>query len=550
MELTSNKKKWMWYLLTFAIIALLIAVTIKIYSIEEENIKTAIIENHTEIQEIITKSISKNISSELELIIFELDILSRTNELQNDLGTVASNQLMAQTFNRLNSISPTAQILALDENFIVLSQVSQTHNSFVGATVRGLSSLIDSEEQIIELEPKILSINTLLYDEPEIAITFPIINQETNLSMGLLLITFASSEFFERHGNIYDIESQFLMVMDENHVLLIHPNMENVGKDFFGDEIQNTVSKNSLLNSHILNVLEGNLSTILFTLDDDIGERINSGIPVNVNGKNEFLFAVVTPTQSINKTIDETIFFSKIQTIFLLLSTVVVLLVLLVKRSQSFKKEKLSVIGQLSSNIAHDIRNPLGTIKNSGVIIEKENNNKNEIISRELNRINISVRRISHQVEEVLNYVRTTPLILNPHSINQTLQEAIDTLDVPSNIIINIPKKDITINFDHEKILIVFVNIILNAIQSIDKTDGHISIDMHETSSDVTLEFENSGPNISSKDLKHLFDTLFTTKLEGTGLGLSSCKNIVEQHDGAITAKTNPVIFSIKLPKS
>ena len=540
----------MWYLLTFAIIALLIAVTIKIYSIEEENIKTAIIENHIEIQEIIAKSISKNISSELELIIFELDILSRTNELQNDLGTVASNQLMAQTFNRLNSISPTAQILALDENFIVLSQVSQTHNSFVGATVKGLSSLIDSEKQIIELEPKILSINTLLYDEPEIAITFPIINQETNLSMGLLLITFASSEFFERHGNIYDIESQFLMVMDENHVLLIHPNMENVGKDFFGNEIQNTVSKNPILNSHILNVLEGNLSTILFTLDDDIGERINSGIPVNVNGKNEFLFAVVTPTQSINKTIDETIFFSKIQTIFLLLSTVVVLLVLLVKRSQSFKKEKLSVIGQLSSNIAHDIRNPLGTIKNSGVIIEKENNNNNEIISRELNRINISVRRISHQVEEVLNYVRTTPLILNPHSINQTLQEAIDTLDVPSNIIINIPKKDITINFDHEKILIVFVNIILNAIQSIDKTDGQISIDMHETSSDVTLEFENSGPNISSKDLRHLFDTLFTTKLEGTGLGLSSCKNIVEQHDGTITAKTNPVIFSIKLPKS
>jgi len=142
------------------------------------------------------------------------------------------------------------------------------------------------------------------------------------------------------------------------------------------------------------------------------------------------------------------------------------------------------------------------------------------------------------------------PLILNPHSINQTLQEAIDTLDVPSNIVINIPKKDITINFDHEKILIVFINIILNAIQSIDKTDGHISIDMHETSSDVTLEFENSGPNISSKDLKHLFDTLFTTKLEGTGLGLSSCKNIVEQHDGTITAKTNPVIFSIKLPKS
>ena len=395
-----------------------------------------------------------------------------------------------------------------------------------------------------------LSINTLLYDEPEIAITFPIINQETNLPMGLLLITFASSEFFERHGNIYDIESQFLMVMDENHILLIHPNMENVGKDFFGNEIQNTVDNNSILNDHIQTVLQGNLSTILFTLDDNIGERINSGIPVMINGKNEFMFAVVTPTQSINKAIDETIFFSKIQTVFLLLSTIVVLLVLLVKRSQSFKKEKLSVIGQLSSNIAHDIRNPLGTIKNAGVIIGKENNENNEIISREINRINISVRRISHQVEEVLNYVRTTPMILNPYSINQTLIEAIDTLDVPSNIEIIIPKNDVTINFDHEKILIVFVNIILNAIQSIDKNDGRITIDIHESSSDVTLNFENSGPNISSKDLKHLFDTLFTTKLEGTGLGLSSCKNIIEQHNGTISAKSDPVIFSIKLPKS
>ena len=549
MGLNSDKRELMWYLLTFLIITLLIAITIKIYSIEEESIKTSIIKNQIKIQEITTKSISKNISSELELIIFELDILSKSPELQNDIGTLESNQIMRQTFERLNSISPTAQILALDQNFTVLSQVSLSHNSFVGANVKGLSDIINSEEQIIESEPKILSINTLLYDEPEIAITFPIINENTNASTGLLLVTFASSEFFERHGNIYDVESQFLMVMDENHVLLIHPDMKNVGKNFFDDEIQKTIENNSILNGHILNVLEGNLSTRIYTLNDDVGERINSAIPVIVNGKTEFLFAVVTPTQSINKTIDETIFFSKIQTIFLLLSIIVVLLALLLKRTHSLKKEKLTVIGQLSSNIAHDIRNPLGTIKNAGVIIDKENNKKNEIISRELNRINISVKRISHQVEEVLNYVRTTPLILKPNSINQTLQEAIDTLAVPSNVEITIPKKDITINFDHEKMLIVFVNIILNAIQSIDKSDGDISIDMSETSDNITIEFQNSGPNISSNDLKHLFDTLFTTKLEGTGLGLSSCKNIVEQHKGTISAMTNPVRFFIKLPK-
>ena len=546
--LTTNNKKYLWYVITFVIIISVVGVTIKIYSIGEENIKTSILENQVEIQEIITTSISKNISSELELIIFELDILSQSAEFQNDLGTVESSQLMAQTFNRINSISPTSQILAIDENFKVLSQVSQSHNSLVGSTVKGLSELMGSEENIAVLGPQILSINTLLYDEPEIAVTFPIIDEQTKSSVGLLLITFASSEFFERHGNIYDVESRFLMVMDENHILLIHPNMENVGKDFFGNEIQTDISQNSLLNSHISDILQGDLSTIIFTMDDDIGERINSGISVTVNGKNEFVFAVVTPTHSINKEVDETIFFTKIQTIFLLLLVTSVLLIFLVKRSQSFKKEKLSVIGQLSSNIAHDIRNPLGTIKNAGVIIDKENKNSNEIISRELKRINISVRRISHQVEEVLNYVRTTPMILKSHSINQTLQEAIDTLDIPQNISINIPKNDITIKFDHEKILIVFINIILNAIQSIGDKNGIITITTSETSSDVTLEFENSGPNISSNDLKHIFDTLFTTKLEGTGLGLSSCKNIVEQHNGEIYATSNPVTFSIKLP--
>ncbi len=531
------------------IIISLTVVTIEIYSIEEENIKISVIKNQIKIQEIITQSISKNISSELESIIFELEFLSNSDELQKDIGTAESSQLINKTFSRLNTISPTAQILALDENFTVFSQASKNHNSFVGATVKGLPELIGAEKSPILTEPTILSINTLLYDEPEIAITFPIINQQTNMPAGMLLVTFASSEFFERHGNIYDVESQFFMVMDENHVLLIHPDMENVGKSFFGDKIQNDIQNNSILNQHILNVMEGNLSTVIFTLDDDIGERINSGIPINVKDKNEFLFAVVTPVQSINKEIDEVIFFAKIQTVFLLLSTITVLLIFLIKRTQGFKKEKLTVIGQLSSNIAHDIRNPLGTIKNAGVIIGKENKGKNEIISRELNRINLSVRRISHQIEEVLNYVRTTPIMLKPHPINQTIQDAVDTLDVPQNIQVILPQNDIVINFDYEKMLVVFVNILLNAIQSIGEKKGHITISIVETSSNVTMKFENSGPNIPSRDLTRVFDTLFTTKLEGTGLGLSSCKNIVEQHKGDIQVTTDPVIFSVRLPK-
>jgi len=219
------------------------------------------------------------------------------------------------------------------------------------------------------------------------------------------------------------------------------------------------------------------------------------------------------------------------------------------KRTQSFKKEKLAVIGKLSSNIAHDIRNPLGTIKNAGVIIDKENKKENEVISREINRINISVRRISHQIEEVLNYVRTTPIILKSHSINKTIQEAVDTLNPSKNIQLDLPQKDLMANFDYEKMLIVFVNILLNAVQSIGEDRGKISINTYETSTDTIIKFENSGPNIPAKELEKVFDTLFTTKLEGTGLGLSSCKNIIEQHRGEIKVSNNPVVFSIRIPK-
>ncbi len=524
-------------------------VTVTIYSIEEESIKNTVVRNQVEIQEIITKSISKNINSELNLIIFEMSLLAESEQLQEDIGTKESNNLISQTFNRINSISPAAQILALDGNFKVLSQVSKNHDSFVGATVRGLPELMDSEQGRAVTDPRVFTINTSLFDEPEIAITYPIFDNDTHVSSGLLLVTFPSSEFFKRHGNIYDVESQFLMVMDENNVLLIHPNMENVGKGFFDDEIQQDIGENQILNKHIQHVSNGNLATAIFSLDDNIGERINSAVPVSIDGKNEFVFGVVTPTHSINQEIDEIIFFTKIQTIFLLMSTIAVLLVFLLKRTQSFKKEKLTVIGQLSSNIAHDIRNPLGTIKNAGVIIEKENNHDNEIISRELSRINLSVRRISHQIEEVLNYVRTTPMILKPCSIYEIVKEAADTIDVPSNIKINFPENDVTVSIDPEKILIVFVNIMLNAVQSIGKDDGHVTVSIRESSSNVIIKIENSGPSIPSNDLKRIFDALFTTKLEGTGLGLSSCKNIVEQHKGTIHVATDPVTFSIRIPK-
>jgi len=95
----------------------------------------------------------------------------------------------------------------------------------------------------------------------------------------------------------------------------------------------------------------------------------------------------------------------------------------------------------------------------------------------------------------------------------------------------------------------VFTNIIQNAIQVIGNNEGEIFVGILEENEAVIIEIENSGPNIPEKDLEKIFDPLYTTKMEGTGLGLSGCKNIIKNHNGIISVSNNPVVFTIKIPK-
>lgn len=214
------------------------------------------------------------------------------------------------------------------------------------------------------------------------------------------------------------------------------------------------------------------------------------------------------------------------------------------------ENEKMSTIGHLSSNIAHDMRNPLGAIRSSTERIKDQNKNQNKTIADEVNRINRSVKRMSHQIEGVLNYVRTTPLITDEFSVLEMLDYAKKTLEIPDNIKIILPKKDIRIECDQEKLEITFLNLMLNAIQAIDeKKHGVLEIKLMDNEKTIQISFSNNGPPIPDTVRPRIFEPLFTTHLKGTGLGLSSCKNIIEQHNGKITVKQDPVTFIIQIPK-
>jgi len=220
---------------------------------------------------------------------------------------------------------------------------------------------------------------------------------------------------------------------------------------------------------------------------------------------------------------------------------------LLEQQQELIETERLSVVGELSAILAHDIRNPLNVIKQSTELIQLKTNQ--EKTQRDFQRIDESIKRIAHQVDQVLSFVKVTPLVPNNTTVLTTLKQSLDLLTIPDNISIEIPEEDFEVEWDEAQISVVFTNVILNAIQAIGKDDGNISIRILEENETVIIVMEDTGPDIPEKELEKIFQLLYTTKMEGTGLGLAGCKNIVQSHKGTITVSNNPVIFTITLPK-
>ena len=164
---------------------------------------------------------------------------------------------------------------------------------------------------------------------------------------------------------------------------------------------------------------------------------------------------------------------------------------------------------------------------------------------------------MTHQIEEVMEYVVPRPLDLQKTSLLDIVKSAV--LNVKTNETeIHLPKNDLSVVCDAEKLEIVFTNLLLNATQAMNNC-GKIFLRIKEsmTNNDqnkdfATVEIEDTGPGIPKNLLTKIFDPLFTTRQIGTGLGLVSCKNIVEKHGGYIDIKTkvdHGTIFIINIPK-
>jgi len=207
------------------------------------------------------------------------------------------------------------------------------------------------------------------------------------------------------------------------------------------------------------------------------------------------------------------------------------------------KSAQLATTGQIAAGLAHEIRNPLSSMKMMAQIIRNrhlpaDRHQEIDIIIREIDRINTVVT-------DLIEFAKPSPLKFAPHDLNAILREILELVSY------NLQHQDIDAGMDldsalpplfldEEKIRLCFLNIILNAIQAM-PAGGFLTVTTAQVhKQQVLVSICDSGEVIDQKNLEKIFDPFFTTKKEGTGLGLALSKIIIERHYGSISVSSGP----------
>ena len=209
------------------------------------------------------------------------------------------------------------------------------------------------------------------------------------------------------------------------------------------------------------------------------------------------------------------------------------------------------LLAELGGSLAHEIRNPLSSIRGSLEVIRDAKRRKSVVpfIDMALN----ETKRLNEIVTDFLNFAQFTPKNKNRMRISEVLNEAlIDSMLRANQHTVNIKRKDddFFILADLNKLKAGFTNILNNAYE-VSEEKGLVEIISYRNTKEGCVEIHDHGHGIKKKDLKKIFEPFFTTKKGGTGLGLAIAKNIIEAHGGKIDVKSKVgagTTFTIRLP--
>jgi PAS domain S-box/PAS domain S-box len=204
-----------------------------------------------------------------------------------------------------------------------------------------------------------------------------------------------------------------------------------------------------------------------------------------------------------------------------------------------YDSQKLAALGQLSAGIAHEVRNPLSSIKMSLQILEKRMNPA----GNDLKRFKIAQKEVEHLeelVNNVLVFAKPVEPKMAPVDLAKVLEQVLALAEkgiADKQIDVKLEVQEIPlVNVDAGMITDAFLNIIRNALEAVEDK-GYIHIYARSIGSQppaVLVVVEDNGCGIDEEDMPHLFNPFFTKKKYGTGLGLSQVSKIVELHSGKI----------------
>lgn len=551
------------------VIAISYSVFFYILNSTEVNIRKSLFEQQKERQLESTRALSRHIGSDLGLVMSKLELLANSDTLQQEnlLGNKTS-EVLQKAYYHINSTTPLDRLFILDRNNIVrYSYAAKDASKFVGVNLSSMEWARETKDTLAPAFSNGFAGRDGIY---RIAITFPIINESTGEYLGLVMASLPTVPLFDHYGNIYDIKSQYLAVLDRNAVQLIHPVRSFIGTSFYGDYTQQATGHNDVLNNIIRTVLSGRPFSGTYEFRN--GERLNTGYPIMVGSNPAYYVFVVTPTSTIFSQIDNIISMHTIE-IFSLLAgvtvAVAVLIIFLIKwntnlnnevkrrtRELELANEQLKVHDKMQKefiNIAsHEMKTPTQAILGYSELLQNHPDKADQIIQG-ISRNAARLQRLTSDILDVTK-IESHSLTLNKEEFNlrdiivHCINDA--TINNGKNVKLSYEPKDITIKADRGRISQVISNLLSNALKF--TTDGGIYVISEKKENYALISIKDTGAGIHPDLFPRLFCKFASKSFSGTGLGLYISKSIIESHGGKIWAENNTgekgAMFTFSLP--
>ena len=221
-------------------------------------------------------------------------------------------------------------------------------------------------------------------------------------------------------------------------------------------------------------------------------------------------------------------------------------------QEQLIRQERLTVLGQLAGGIGHELRSPLGAIKNAAYLLRQTLPASDADTREVLDILDQQVEASNRTITSLLSFARAQPAVRRATDVRDILDAALAQSALPANIAVRKQYDEAvtTLSVDPDQMQIVCGNLIRNAVQAMPE-GGQLMVGARVLDDQVLISFTDTGVGIAPDVIDNIFQPLFSTKARGMGLGLALCKLLIEGHKGTIQVTSQVgegTTFTVCLP--